>query len=133
MTTIARAGGLTSTKGRGFARVVQLGVVCGAMALAACTEQEVFLPGDRESIDAVLTDAPVADEAFVNRSEPVALPAMTANANWTQRSNSPANRVSNAALGNSLTLAWAVNIGDGDGRKARITGDPVVADGLCTG
>lgn len=142
MTTIAKArdawaGGVTSTEpvigtriGAGVAtRAVRLGLVCGVLALAACTEKEVFLPGERESIDAVLSDAPVPEEAFVNRSAPVAVPGMTANANWTQRSNSPATRVENAALGGNLNLVWAVNIGDGDGRKARITGDPVVADG----
>lgn len=110
-------------------RTVRLAVACGLLALAGCAEPETFLPGKRESLDAVLTDAPAAEAELVNRSEPVALPAVRVNSDWPQRPGSPATRVDNAALGANLALAWSVNIGDGDGRKARIAGDPVVADG----
>ena len=135
MTIFAKAMGTVSggqDAGRAaLDRTIRLAVVCGLLGLTACTERETYLPGKRESVNAILTDAPVEDEdaPVVNRSEPVAIPGQTANANWTQRPGSPATRVENAALGSNLALAFAVNIGAGDGRKARITGDPVVADG----
>lgn len=124
MTTIAMAMGQGALD-----RVLRLAVVCGVLTLTGCAEPQTFLPGNRESIDSVLSDAPEEAEDFVNRSEPVAIPGMTSNSAWPQRPGSPAVRVSNAALGGNLSLAWSVNIGDGDGRKARIAGDPVVADG----
>ena len=110
-------------------RLIQLAALAGLLGLASCGEQDNFLPGTRESLDAALTDGAADRDAVVNQTLPVALPAMTANANWPQRPGSAVTRVNNAALGGSLSLAWSVNIGDGDGRKARITGDPVVADG----
>lgn len=124
MTVIAKAMGQPSLD-----RMIRLAVLCGVVALAGCGERDTFLPGTRESVDSVLTDAPVTDETFVNRSEPVSIPAQTANSEWTQRPGSPATRVSNAALGGALTQVWAANIGAGDDRKARITADPVVAGG----
>nr|WP_240789505.1 PQQ-like beta-propeller repeat protein [Pseudooceanicola onchidii] len=110
-------------------RMIRLAVICSVVALAACEKKETYLPGKREDVAAVLTDAPLTDDATENRVEPVSMPGATANANWPQRPGSPATRVDNAALNGALSLAWAVNIGDGDGRKARIAGDPVVADG----
>lgn len=124
MTLIAKAGGQTA-----LGRMTRITAIFGIVALAACDAPQAYLPGERVSLDNALSDGPVAEEAFVNRSEPVALPAVTANANWPQRPGSPATRVTNAALGSTLALAWSANIGAGDGRKARITGDPVVADG----
>lgn len=126
MTLLARAGGDTTVSGLAIR-----GALIGALTLlAACGERDTILPGKRESLDSVLTGAEqLADEDFVNRSEPVALPGAQTNANWLQRPGTPATRVENAALSGALSQIWAVNIGAGDSRKARITADPVVADG----
>lgn len=131
------AQGLEQTGGtrRGLAQFAGRGAVKGALIgaltlLAACAEQDIVLQGKRESVDSVLTGAEqLATEAFENRSEPVALPARVANTNWLQRAGTPATRVENAALLANPSLIWSVNIGAGDDRKARITADPVVADG----
>jgi outer membrane protein assembly factor BamB len=124
MTVMAKAMGQVALD-----RTLRLAVICGVLALAGCAERETYLPGKRESVDAALSDAPLADDTFANRSAPVSLPGLSTNSNWPQRPGSPATRVANAALGANLALAWSVNIGSGDGRKARIAGDPVVADG----
>lgn len=124
MTTIAKVIGQGALD-----RVIRVAVIGSVLALASCAEPETYLPGKRESLDAALGGEPVEPQEVVNQSVPVAIPAMSANATWPQRPGSPATRVGNAALGNSLSLVWATNIGDGDGRKARITGDPVVAEG----
>ncbi|WP_407493543.1 PQQ-binding-like beta-propeller repeat protein [Pseudooceanicola sp. MF1-13] len=117
------AGGMTALALRG--------TLIGALTLlAACGERDVILPGKREPLESVLTGSEqLVEEDFVNRSEPVAIPGATNNANWLQRPGTPATRVENAALSGNLSQIWAVNIGAGDTRKARITADPVVADG----
>jgi len=126
MTLLAQAGA-----GGLISGLALRGALIGALTLlAACGERDTILPGKRESLDSVLTGSEqLAEEELVNRSEPVAIPAAQSNANWLQRPGTPATRVENAAISGNLSQIWAVNIGAGDSRKARITADPVVADG----
>ena len=90
--------------------------------LAACGEPDIILPGQRFEVRPT--------EAVVNRAAPLALPAAQVNAEWTQRGGGPAHRITHPALGASLTQVFAVDIGEGDSRRARITADPVVAGGV---
>lgn len=122
---------LAKTAGRGLdmAAALRVTLICSVALVAACGERDDILPGKRETVDAVLSDSVPAATDTENRSEPVTLPARQANANWLQRAGTPATRVDNAALSARPALAWAVNIGAGDSRKARVTADPVVADG----
>lgn len=83
--------------------------------LAACGEEQIILPGDRFEIRDTA--------AVVNQSLPLALPQAQANADWTQRAAIPAH----PALGAALQPAFVADIGAGDSRRARITGEPVVA------
>ncbi|KIN71849.1 PQQ enzyme repeat family protein [Sulfitobacter guttiformis KCTC 32187] len=110
-----------------------MGLLGAAAFLAACSEPDVILPGQRENIRSVLQDQSQFEEeqaAFTgNTSRAISLPAAQANADWSQTAGSPANRISHPALGGALTLAWAADIGEGDSRKHRITADPVVAGG----
>ncbi|WP_371226998.1 PQQ-like beta-propeller repeat protein [Roseovarius sp. 2305UL8-3] len=102
------------------------------LALTACGEDEVILPGEREDIRAVLSEdgTPLETEtAAGNQTRAVSLAAATSNASWRQSIASPATRTAHPALSSNPRLAWSVNIGAGDGRKNRITADPVVADG----
>ncbi|MEP1767758.1 MAG: PQQ-binding-like beta-propeller repeat protein [Sulfitobacter sp.] len=114
-------------------RSVLCGLVGAVAFLAACSEPDVVLTGKREDVRSVLQNAPdFADDAIAftgNSSRAISLPAARANADWGQSTGSPAARISHAALGNTLTLAWSADIGEGDGRKHRITADPVVASG----
>ena len=104
----------------------------GALALlVACTPREVILPGEREDLRAILSDeeAAAAEEIPENRSLPVRLGPASANANWTQRHGTPQTRVDHPAYSGAMQALWSTNIGAGDGRKHRITADPVVAGG----
>ncbi|MEH6829675.1 MAG: PQQ-binding-like beta-propeller repeat protein [Sulfitobacter sp.] len=114
-------------------RSVMFGLVGAAAFLSACSEPDVILAGAREDVRSVLQDQGELESqqpAFNgNVQRAISLPAARANKDWAQTAGSPANRVSHPALGSSLTLLWASNIGEGDSRKHRITADPVVAGG----
>lgn len=105
--------------------------LAGALVLSACTKEDPILPGAREGIRDVLIDpaeipAPAIAE---DTNRPLDLPAARSNTEWLQSISSPATRTAHPALSSSPSLAWSVSIGAGDGRKNRITADPVVADG----
>lgn len=114
-------------------RAVLFGLVGAAAFLTACAQPEVILTGQREDVRSVLTDQSgfETDQAAFsgNVSRAISLPAARANADWSQTAGSPANRIAHPALGGSLTLQWAADIGEGDSRKHRITADPVVSGG----
>jgi outer membrane protein assembly factor BamB len=125
-------------KGAGLAPVLKgkLGrfAVMGSafLALTACDVREEYLRGEREDVRSVYSHR-AAQDAVVedgNRAEPITLPPVTRNASWLQRPGTPATRNAHAALGANPQAVWSVNIGAGDGRKGRITADPVVGGGL---
>ncbi|MGX9353843.1 outer membrane protein assembly factor BamB family protein [Roseobacteraceae bacterium S113] len=92
--------------------------------LTACVEPEVILPGEREDIRSeIATLAPEAE------SLPFAAPVAERNTSWTHGHGSPAYRTDHPALGTALTKLWSANIGQGDRKRARISADPVVAEG----
>ena len=94
---------------------------------AGCGERDVILPGERLGLrDGMAGAAP----ASVNESRPLALAAPVTNADWPQIGGSATHTIQQAALGASLTQIFAVNIGQGDSRQARITASPVVAGGV---
>ena len=92
------------------------------VALSACGEKDVILPGPREAIR--------AEAAEVNRAVPISLPAPQANAAWTHRNGEADHLSPQPALGATLQQVFAVDIGEGDSKGARITADPVVAGGI---
>lgn len=111
----------------------RLGLTClvgGAMLLAACAEKQVILPGERQDIRAGLDMPEDKPKAADNVARAIRLPGQSVNADWTQGIGSPAYRVDNAALGGSLQRIWTTPIGSPDGKRARITADPVVGGGL---
>ena len=93
------------------------------LGLAACGEREVILEGERLDI--------VGDSQteVVNRSEPIALPRAISNANWTQVGGNNAHHIPHLALSRDLSRVWSAAIGEGNGRKHRITADPVISGG----
>lgn len=105
------------------------GVVLAGLLLAACAEDDVILPGKRESVRAVL-DGEAAATVAENEVRNISLPAAQTNSSWPQSIGTPAFRTDNPALRNSPTLVWQNNIGEGDGRRQRIVAAPVVANGL---
>ncbi|MGC5198846.1 PQQ-binding-like beta-propeller repeat protein, partial [Aphanothece microscopica] len=64
-----------------------------------------------------------------NRAEPIALPPAQLNADWTHRGGGPSHQIAHPALGGTLALLFSVDIGAGNGRRVRITADPVIAGG----
>ncbi|RYG89821.1 quinoprotein [Loktanella sp. IMCC34160] len=95
--------------------------------LAGCGERDVTLPGER--LD--LRDGMVGtSEATANETRPLRLPAATTNADWTHRNGGPTHVAGHPALGSALQLAFQVNVGEGNSRRARMTADPVVAGGV---
>ena len=97
-------------------------LACAAVLAACGGGREVILPGEREAIRAALDTA-------TNEARPISLPAARAYADWTHRAGGPDHYTPHPALPVTLTLAFAVDIGEGDSRRARITADPVVAGG----
>ena len=105
--------------------------LAGLVLLSACAEPQIFLPGPREDLRASPGDdaSTAVGQVAENRSLPITLPGQTSNADWTNRPNAPRYRTDNAALSARPQLVWSANIGAGDGKRQRITADPVVAQG----
>ncbi len=122
-----------TVQSRKFPKVMTAGLLLGAMVLGACQEREVVLAGKRENVRSVLQDpalqAPLDQTNIVNESRPISLGAQQNNASWTHSTGTAQYRVSHPALRSAPVLAWSAKIGAGEGRKHRITTDPVVASG----
>ena len=97
-----------------------------AVVLSACGEQEVIIPGERLDPRA---GTPAAENTVVNRALALSLPQPAVNADWSHRNGNASHALSNPALDTSLQRVWSASIGEGNGRKHRITADPVVTDG----
>lgn len=94
--------------------------------LAACSDEEVILEGERLDIRDGMAGA--AGEE-VNRAVPLALPAPQLNSDWTHRGGGPAHRGGHPALPGALAPLFAVDIGSGNERRVRLTADPVISGG----
>jgi outer membrane protein assembly factor BamB len=97
--------------------------------LSACGGQDVILSGERLDIRADLDGDPQPVVATPNEARPISLPDMARNSDWTHRNGGAEHAITHPALPAALAPAFAVNIGDGDSRRHRITADPVVAAG----
>lgn len=93
--------------------------------LAACSEPETILPGERVELrtDLATSEAP---EVLENKSVAISLSAPTSNASWTHRGGSATHRMPHVALRSTPVQIWSTSIGTGDSRRNRITADPVV-------
>lgn len=101
-------------------------------ALTACAEKEVILPGAREDLrpTGYETAPDYIPDAANNQTRAIRLPAQRSNAEWAQSGGTAFHRVDHAALRATPQHVWSTKIGNGDGRRVRITADPVVAGGL---
>ncbi|NUB43395.1 PQQ-binding-like beta-propeller repeat protein [Fertoebacter nigrum] len=106
--------------------------------LGACAERELILPGERFDVRAPLEASVPTEETptptdstnlVVNVSQPIALPAATANAAWTHRAGNAQHLAPHGALNAQPARVWSANIGAGNTRRNRIAAAPVVAEG----
>ncbi len=95
--------------------------------LAACN-RDFILEGERFALRAPFAED--AGEPPVNRAAPISLPATSLNSEWTHRLGTASTRIGHPSLGGSLQPVWSVPIGQGDGRRHRITAEPVSTGGL---
>lgn len=109
--------------GRAMAGVL----AAGFLLLSGCSEKEFILPGEREDIRPV--DDGAAAVAAGNVSRSIRLPSQRRNAEWAQPYGTESYRVSNAALRVVPQRVWSTQIGEGEGRRVRITAAPVVGGG----
>ena len=100
-------------------------IAAALLALAACSNKDAPLPGQR--IPVRPDEAPAPDAA---RSYPLSLPPAVVNADWTHRNGASGGRLVHPALRPVPQLVWAVDIGAGDAKRTRILTGPIIAGGL---
>ena len=116
------------------------GILVSLSLLAACSQPEYILPGDREDLRSLnpqtlsageLSDAAAAVEGAGRQdgARPISLPATVNHASWTHLGGSLTHQVRHPALSQAPKLRFAASIGQGNDRKHRITAEPVVAGG----
>lgn len=104
------------------------------LGLAACADRELILDGERFDIRDGLPKVDAQGNRIVEAEEAVAprafaAPAQVNHASWTHRGGDNTHNVQHPALAASLTQVFSVDIGAGNGRKQRITADPIVGGG----
>lgn len=107
-----------------------------SVLLIACGKGELILDGPRFDVrDSVPSigengEIPQTENALAAvEGRSFNAPAQVNHTEWTHRNGSAAHQIAHPALGSALSQIWSVNIGQGNGRKARITSDPVVSGG----
>ena len=120
---------------------LQTGLVTGLCLIAllgACKPRELILPGERFNVRTPLDasvpvdgqPAPVAPpDRADNISQPISLPAASANPDWTHRAGNSRHLMPHGALSASPQRVFSANIGAGSSRRNRIAAAPIVADG----
>ncbi len=103
------------------------GLLAALTLLSACS-RDFILEGERFPLRAAFDDSAI--EAPASRAAPISLPATAVNSEWTHRLGAASTRIAHPALGGTLQPLWSVPIGQGDGRRHRITAEPVSAGGL---
>ncbi len=111
-----------------------IGLAAGLGLLAACADKEIILQGKRLPIRDIgpfaSSEGDTAAEVEVAAFDTaLGLPAPTVNAAWTQTAGGPTHSIAHPAFTSNPQLVWTAGIGQGNDRKHRIAGDPVVADG----
>jgi len=119
---------MTQTGAKRLSNAAWLGAA--AVLLIGCADPEIILEGERLDVRAPLSGellVPLDDDAATQETafdapEPVAL------TEWTHRAATATHFAPHAAFAAAPSLAWSVNIGQGNSRRHRITGQPVVSD-----
>lgn len=112
-------------------RFALIALLAGTVAIAGCSQREDRLPGQRLDARAVLSpDGPAIQGEGGPATVALSLPGVRANSEWPQRAGSAQHYAGNVAIGSGTGRIWSNTIGQGDGKRHRITADPVVGGGL---
>lgn len=122
-------------------------VLLSSLLLSACGQEEPRLPGKRLDVrDPLVIEGEEAAQEIaaaaniiepietnpreaVSGSQPISLPGTVNHTNWTHRGGSADHKVTHPALSRGLTRVWSANVGAGNSRRYRISGDPIIAEG----
>ncbi|WP_112323276.1 outer membrane protein assembly factor BamB family protein [Oceanibium sediminis] len=96
--------------------------------LAACAERELILPGEREDVRPPAEPALLANPDA--RAPGLRLPPSRLNAEWTHLNGSIGHLQTPVQLGADLSQAWVAEVGNGGGRRERMTSSPIIAGGV---
>ncbi len=112
-------------------RIALIALLAGTVALAACAERELILPGERlDPRDVLSPDGPVLEGAASPTTSALSLPGVRGNGDWSQRAGNAQHFAGNVAIGAGNQPIFSVSIGQAADRGHRITAEPVVAGGL---
>ncbi|MFD1912343.1 PQQ-binding-like beta-propeller repeat protein [Halodurantibacterium flavum] len=106
-------------------RIQGFGLCAVMCVLAACSQEDPPLPGERVS----LRDGQELVAPEINTMRPLSLTAPVVNAEWAQRGGSPAHRIAHPAFSTQPQRIWSAPVGQGEDRQFRITADPVLSGG----
>ncbi len=104
-------------------RVFGAGLV--VLLLAACGDDELILPGEREAVRPKDETVQTAADQSVPALQ---LPPVTRSAEWTHLNAVATHVAPHAEFGTAPARKWGVSIGTGADNRGRITSHPVVAD-----
>ena len=109
-------------------------IVIAMFSLSACSAFDVFkkdkkdpLPGERISVlqyERSLTPDPEL------ANTPILLPPPTPNANWPQAGGYANHAMHHIQVRDSLQRAWSADIGEGSDDEERLSGEPIIANGV---
>ncbi len=125
---------------------IKVSVLCAALVVLtiACAEKEVILPGERISIrsgsdtaqdgaqdttQGGAQDGVTVAAQTAARTTPLRLPTAVNSADWTHKNGSATHSMGHRALSANPQLVWSADIGQGNGKRQRLTADPIVAGG----
>ncbi|MEO0387379.1 MAG: PQQ-binding-like beta-propeller repeat protein [Pseudomonadota bacterium] len=93
--------------------------------LAACSDPELILPGEREPV------RPDPAPALAETAEipPLTLPPSRRNSDWTHVGGSSVRLPGHLSFSTAPERAWSVSLGAGASRRMRVAAPPVVAGG----
>ena len=101
-------------------------LLCGCDLIGG--DERPTTPTVGERISVLGTEGQVeADPALADI--PVSVPAPVVNNDWTQSGGNASKSLAHVGLGDSISQAWSVSIGQGSSSIARLASEPVVAEG----
>ncbi len=103
-------------------------IIAIGLAVSACAKKEELLTGERLEIRPVSVEEGAVPAGPKNVTN-VSAPAAKNYAQWTHKNGDTTHGISHPALGSPLTRVWAQNMGTGNGKKERLTSDPIIAGG----